>query len=62
MIDAKSRVKENARHISRTTVSKAIPALAYVLFVTLHFSLKAQSPLQVGREQHLDCNMYSTEV
>ena len=35
MIDAKSRVKEHARHISRSTVSKATPAPAYVLLVAL---------------------------
>ena len=38
MIDAKSRVREHARHISRTTVSKATTAPAYVLFVTLYSS------------------------
>jgi acetolactate synthase I/II/III large subunit len=35
MVDAKLRVREHARNISRTTVSKATPAPAYELFVTL---------------------------
>ena len=35
MVDAKLRVREHARNISRTTVSKATPAPVYEFFVTL---------------------------
>ena len=44
MVDAKSRVREHARHISRTTVSNATPApTAYVLIVSPLFSPQKNS-------------------
>jgi len=57
MVEAKSRVREHARHISRTTVSKATPApAAYVFKVTFFFFFfKTQIfTSQVGRDHRLD--------